>query len=314
MQSFHRPQPRSASLCFVTAPIWRAKHNPAPRSLCGSALARPEQDEGDGAQRQLAQRSTNFDDYVDDWWSFWNDEESSTAAFDEALEALEEEYGTATPAPNKQRVRNQSLALLQRLPYLQDNPQFVGQLPVPHRDQSLDTLPDPTPRERKNPDWDEWALRAYMEKRRAKRESDEVWHQRQAEVGRYSYLAPSWKNDVRLAGQDEREWTHEEILSLITQDGRAADPANVPLKCEDPEGTADYVGQGVVYIRETEEYLQDIGHWMENVNEDELDKEVTLLASEFADFEDGISPAGLAASGDAGGFSGDGGPPYDGAL
>lgn len=220
--------------------------------------------------------------------------------FDLAEEA-EEDYDAAPD--NKKRLakaRRMAKGLLERLPYLQDNPDFVGVLPVPNRDRTLDRIPDPGPKDRPNPEWGEWALRAWMEKRRARERSNALWDAKRADVGRFTYVHPSWRNDVRLMSKTEREWTHEEILDLITQGGMATDPSNVPLLVEDPEMVADYVSQGVTYIPETEEYLQQIGHWMENVSVEELDKEVTLLASEFADFEDSAAMPALLPQGDEG--------------
>ena len=65
---------------------------------------------------------------------------------------------------------------------------------------------------------------------------------------RFSVLNISEETDSRLKygwTTTPRSWSHEEILSFITNNGENADPEEVKsLKVQDPEGKADYFVEG----------------------------------------------------------------------
>eukprot|EP00884_Botryococcus_braunii_P009395 jgi/Botrbrau1/18457/Bobra.0072s0040.1 len=119
-------------------------------------------------------------------------------------------------------------------------------------------------------EWDEWDLRAWMEKRRQKA----AWHadflRRQDLVGKYPSLNITDANDSRLAALADtpyRTYSVEEVMDLITQGGRTVDPNRIPVRPEDPLAPADWFSEGVHYVPDTEDVIRRMGHWAESEEE-----------------------------------------------
>ena len=62
------------------------------------------------------------------------------------------------------------------------HPNYISPLPVPQFKKYQPDIPDPMPIDPH--DWTEWELRAWVEKRRRKEQTDAAWHQRQQLLGR----------------------------------------------------------------------------------------------------------------------------------
>ena len=62
------------------------------------------------------------------------------------------------------------------------HPNFISPPPVPRFGDYVLDIPDPELVPHR--DWDAWALRAWVEKRRHKEKTDAAWVQRQADIGR----------------------------------------------------------------------------------------------------------------------------------
>lgn len=66
------------------------------------------------------------------------------------------------------------------------------------------------------------------------------WH-------RYNVVNVTHENDTRLMPKWEaiRSWTHEEILDLILNGGKNANPDDVPVRIFNPIARSDYFAEGV---------------------------------------------------------------------
>lgn len=168
---------------------------------------------------------------------------------------------------------------------------FVGLMPIP--DKKVHEKSEPTPPHElsdPNPDWDEWAYRAYTEKQKRKAKERIDWNYRRACVGQFQYIQVNEKTDVRLQvpwEEPQRDWTNEEIWNFITLDGVAADPRSITLEVADPMGKADLMDTGGRYTESTEEFLARKGHLLERepTQDDLADLGITQLAGEFEGFE-----------------------------
>ncbi|GFH19292.1 uncharacterized protein HaLaN_16218, partial [Haematococcus lacustris] len=90
---------------------------------------------------------------------------------------------------------------------------------------------------------------------------DIEWRRRQSKVGKAVYADNS--NDVRgfQYQWQEREFSHEEVYALITQNGNACKPEEYQAYVDNPLLVADLPNvMGVHYIEETEDFLERIGH------------------------------------------------------
>ncbi len=168
-----------------------------------------------------------FLDDPDEFWQLAMDEE----AFDERLfKAAVDEAGAAEKPTllgrmEKQKARISIEQYMKLLPDMQNHEEYVSTsvyefAPLP------ETIDDPLQLHRTNPDWDEWDFRAYLESQKRRQAVDAMWHAEQATVGRFEYEAPNWTNDIRLEEKvpDEghlHEWSEEEVMQLITQNGRS---------------------------------------------------------------------------------------------
>lgn len=174
----------------------------------------------DDAQDRLA-----FVDDPDEFWRLVMDEE----AMDEKLFKLAVADSGAANKPNvlarmeKQKSRIAIEKYLELLPQLQEREGFVSDSVYTYEPVE-ETIPDPLPRHRHNPDWDEWDFRAFLEDQRQRAAVDAAWRAEQAEVGRFEYEVPSWPDDLRFKErppEDQSEWDEARIMQLITQDGRS---------------------------------------------------------------------------------------------
>lgn len=224
----------------------------------------------------------NWTQKVKNWWDFGADEENLLAGTAE----VDAESVPWNSLSEKNFFLGKNLAQIR-----ERNPDFVGLLPIPERDQFAPTEPPPVPEPAfANPDWDEWEYRAYVEKYgRLRRERDE-WNRRRAAIGEHRGMVVDDRVDLRLQmkwDKPEPDWTHEQIFNLITLDGTAAMPADIAVKVQDPLGRADMQELGGKYLESTEEYLRRIGHLMERppTQEDLVDLGVTQLAGDFEGFE-----------------------------
>lgn len=66
--------------------------------------------------------------------------------------------------------------------WIAKHPNFISNPPVPSLKRYQPQIPDPELVPHR--DWDEWALRAWVEKRRLKEKTDAAWRKRQDEIGR----------------------------------------------------------------------------------------------------------------------------------
>jgi len=87
---------------------------------------------------------------------------------------------------------------------------------------------------------------------------------------------------------DYREWTMKEIWNLITQNGEAADPRDIPFVVRKPGSRTNFVAEGYVHHPDIPEWLEAQGKLIreqdvEDVVDDEA--EAALLTSEFSDFD-----------------------------
>ncbi|MEW5306019.1 MAG: hypothetical protein WDW36_008522 [Sanguina aurantia] len=109
--------------------------------------------------------------------------------------------------------------------------------------------------------------RAMAEKLYKKERMDGEWRRRMDLVGSLTYASSDNSNDSRvqrfkyLERDNGREWTYQEVRDMITQNGIACKPEDHKGIVENPLVPADYVNtMGVVYIEETEEALERMGH------------------------------------------------------
>ena len=140
----------------------------------------------------------------------------------------------------------------------------------------------------------EWDLRAFMEKKKWFQQDEAAWQKhRDDTIGRYASMAADWRTDARIqdctdpAGIDYREWTMKEIWDLITQNGEAADPRDVPFKARKPGSLSDLVGEGFVQHPNAPDWLEAQGRLLSESEETKVDEDVegALLTSEFSDFD-----------------------------
>lgn len=140
----------------------------------------------------------------------------------------------------------------------------------------------------------EWDLRAFMEKKRWFKQDLEEWQKHRTDtIGRYASMAADWRTDARIqdctdpAGVDYREWTMKEIWDLITQNGEAADPRDVPFKARKPGSLSDFVAEGFVQHPNAPDWLEAQGRLMSEAEETKMDEDIegALLTSEFSDFD-----------------------------
>jgi len=141
----------------------------------------------------------------------------------------------------------------------------------------------------------EWDLRASMETKRWFEDDYKKWQSfREKTVGRYSAVASDWRTDVRIqeskdpAEIDYREWSMREIWDLITQNGEAADPRDIPFVIQKPGSRTNFVAEGYVHHPGIPQWLDEQGKLMkeedvEKITDDEA--EGALLTSEFSDFD-----------------------------
>lgn len=141
----------------------------------------------------------------------------------------------------------------------------------------------------------EWDLRASMETKRWFERDYENWQElRKKKVGRYSSVASDWRTDVRIqesldpAEIQYREWSMKEIWDLITQNGEAADPRDIPFNVRKPGSRTNFVAEGYVHHPGIPQWLDEQGKLMkeedaESISDEEGDG--ALLTSEFSDFD-----------------------------
>lgn len=167
----------------------------------------------------------SFVDDPDEFWRMVVDEE----AYDEKLFKLAVADTDAATKPNvlarmeKQKSRVAIEKYLELLPQLQERAGFVSDS-VHTYEPVAETIPDPLPRHRHNPDWDEWDWRAFLEDKRQRAAVDAAWEAERAEIGRFEYEVPSWPDDLRFKDrppEDTSEWDEARIMALITMDGRS---------------------------------------------------------------------------------------------
>jgi hypothetical protein len=147
----------------------------------------------------------------------------------------------------------------------------------------------------------EWDLRAAAETKKWFDDDYQQWQEhRKQTIGQYPSMASDWRTDVRIsesldpAEVDYREWTMKEMWDLITQNGQAADPRDVPFQVRKPGSRTNFVEEGYSYNPSIPEWLDMQGKLMK---EDDTGSggsgkrdghgidEAALLASEFSDFD-----------------------------
>lgn len=141
----------------------------------------------------------------------------------------------------------------------------------------------------------EWDLRASMETKRWFEKDYEKWQEfREKTVGRYSSVAADWRTDVRIkesldpAEVDYREWSMKEIWDLITQNGEAADPRDIPFVIKKPGSRTNFVAEGYVHHPGIPQWLDEQGKLMKEEEAEKIsdeEAEGALLTSEFSDFD-----------------------------
>ena len=101
-----------------------------------------------------------------------------------------------------------------------------------------------------------------MEKRRLKQREDELWRARKAQKFSLRHMNVNAFTDYRCRDDDEepeRHYSHEEIMNIITNDWKNANPFTVEHQCINPISRADYAQEGVEQPVETEEWIRDAG-------------------------------------------------------
>ena len=141
----------------------------------------------------------------------------------------------------------------------------------------------------------EWDLRASMEKRKWFEEDYMNWQKlREETLGRYPSVSADWRTDVRIQDSQDpgateyREWSMREIWELITQNGEAADPRDVPFKVRKPGSRTDFVAEGFVQHPDIPQWLAAQGKLMSEDDQNQVvdeEAEGALLTSEFSDFD-----------------------------
>lgn len=261
--------------------------------------------------RLSASTATSSDDPLDfledpdEFWQMVMDEEAYDEKFYNAAveDAGAAEKPTILARMEKQKARISIEQYIKMLPQMQEHESYVSNsvyeyVPVP------ETIDDPLPLHRTNPDWDEWDFRAYLESEKRRKAVDAMWHAEQAKVGRFVYEEPNWKNDIRLhhkVPDDTSEWSEEQVLELITQNGRSPRieevchqwvlwvlkggkehtperwqcPTQVgALTVCNPWQRADFLAAGYQHTPEVDEYIEQLGRMLHEGQEDEADREV----------------------------------------
>ena len=102
--------------------------------------------------------------------------------------------------------------------------------------------------------WDSWGdteLRAWAEKRAAHARADGRFAARLARVGEFKHHNVDEFTDVRMRRRVtavpgfKREWTHSQIMDVITDRGANVHPDAVPIGVMDPDRCLDYFEEGV---------------------------------------------------------------------
>jgi hypothetical protein len=140
-----------------------------------------------------------------------------------------------------------------------------------------------------------WDLRASMETKRWFERDYQQWKKVTSEtVGRYPSVASDWRTDVRIqesgdpAEVNYREWSMREIWDLITQNGEAADPRDIPFEVRKPGSRTDFVAEGYMHQPSIPQWLEAQGKLMKEEDADDVaddEAEGALLTSEFSDFD-----------------------------
>ena len=83
-----------------------------------------------------------------------------------------------------------------------------------------------------------------------------------------------------------KEWSMKEIWDLITMNGQAADPRDVPFQVRKPGSRTNFVAEGYAHHPTIPEWLDMQGKLMRDDEEVKaLDADEAILASEFSDFD-----------------------------
>jgi len=141
----------------------------------------------------------------------------------------------------------------------------------------------------------EWDLRAASETKKWFDEDYARWQQRRsATIGQYPSMASDWRTDERIKGSmdpaevDYKEWSMKEIWDLITMNGQAADPRDVPFEVRKPGSRTNFVADGYAHHPTIPEWLDMQGKLMKEDDEEVKGREgvdEAILASEFSDFD-----------------------------
>lgn len=141
----------------------------------------------------------------------------------------------------------------------------------------------------------EWDLRASMETKRWFEQDTRDWQSyREKTVGKYSSVASDWRTDVRIresmdpAEIDYREWSMKDMWDLITQNGEAADPRDIPFVIQKPGSRTNFVTEGYVHHPGIPQWLDEQGKLMKEEDVEKItdeEAEGALLTSEFSDFD-----------------------------
>lgn len=107
-----------------------------------------------------------------------------------------------------------------------------------------------------------------MEKRKLKEREDELWRARKAQKYSLRHMNVSAFTDYRCRDDDEepaRHYSHDEIMNIITNDWKNANPFTVGHQCNNPISRADYAQEGIERPPETEEWIRDAGGLLLNL-------------------------------------------------
>lgn len=167
----------------------------------------------------------NWDEKVTNWEQFWYHDWDGTEQVYDERDAYNPEVGMASI--ERAKLLMDSIHDAKKREHMVHilGPAFQGQI-----FNSWEHMPtDPLLPKEVNPQWHYFDYRAMVEKQRKKQILDAEWRRRQALVGRVPVLSNS--TDVRmLAREPEKEnWTHEEVMELITGGGKYAHPDDVQV-------------------------------------------------------------------------------------
>ncbi|KAL3154335.1 hypothetical protein ABBQ32_013818 [Trebouxia sp. C0010 RCD-2024] len=185
-------------------------------------------------------------DKVDDWAAFWEDDYITYegADLDDTHDALQT-YRSKARTELMDKAEDAIMSEMMTSKWRDDHPEAVYFQPPPLHKQYEADVPEPEPLPVR--DWNDFELRAFVEKRHWQAREDAVWTQRKQDIGRYSVVNVTSENDIRLMPKWEpiKEWTHEEIWDLILNGGQNANPDDVPMKVFDPLTKSDYFAEGI---------------------------------------------------------------------